>query len=111
MTRGEVWWADFGIPFGSEPGSKRPVLVIQDDEFNASDINTVVTVPFSTNLVLADAPGNVYFQADASGLPKDSVLVCSQINAIDRRRLVEKISKVEKRYFSEIEDGVRMSWG
>ena len=111
MTRGEIWWADFGIPFGSEPGFKRPVLVIQDDDFNRSEINTIVIVPFSTNLTLAEAPGNVYLEAQESGLTKDSVIVISQITAIDRRRLIEKISKMERKYFGEIEEGIKIVLG
>ncbi|MDF1568835.1 MAG: type II toxin-antitoxin system PemK/MazF family toxin [Spirochaetaceae bacterium] len=106
MTRGEIWWADFGIPFGNEPGFKRPVLIVQDDDFNKSNIWTVVVVPFSTNLLLADAPGNVLLAKDAGGLSKDSVLVTSQINTIDRARLIKKISKIEKRLFRELEEGM-----
>jgi mRNA interferase MazF len=111
MTRGEVWWADFGIPFGSEPGFKRPVLVIQDDDFNRSNISTIVIVPFTTNLTLADAPGNVFLEAIDSGLTKDSVLVTSQITAIDKKRLIERVSRVENRYFGEIEEGIRIILG
>jgi mRNA interferase MazF len=111
MTRGEVWWADLGIPFGSESGFRRPVLVVQDDEFNASTIKTVVVVPFSTNLNLAEAPGNVFLTKAETGLTKDSVLVSSQINAIDRTRLIERVSKIEKRWFGEIEEGLLIVLG
>ena len=111
MTRGEIWWADFGIPFGSEPGYKRPVLIVQDDYFNSSSIKTTVIVPFSTNLILADAPGNILLEKGLTKLSKDSVLVGSQIYSIDRRRLIEKISKVEKRLFADIEDGLLIVLG
>lgn len=111
MIRGEVWWADLGIPFGSEPGFKRPVLIIQNDEFNRSSINTIVIVPFTTNLALAEAPGNVFLDSVDSGLSKDSVIVSSQITAIDRQRLTEKISKIEKRFFGEIEEGINIVLG
>jgi mRNA interferase MazF len=60
MTRGEIWWADYGIPYGSEPGYRRPVIVIQNDFFNNSKINTTIVVPLSTNLLLADVPGNIF---------------------------------------------------
>ena len=109
--RGDIWLADFGIPFGSEPGFKRPVLIVQDDDFNKSTINTVVIVPFSTNLTLTEAPGNVYLESVDSGLSKDSVIVNSQITAIDRRRLLEKISKVDKKFFGEIEEGMNIVLG
>lgn len=106
MMRGDIWWADFGIPFGSEPGYKRPVLIVQDNSFNNSRISTVVIIPFSTNLVLADAPGNVLCEKELTRLTKDSVLVVSQIYSLDRRRLVEKISTLEKRLWAEIEEGL-----
>ncbi len=111
MTRGEIWWADFGVPFGSEPGFKRPVLIIQSDDFNKSTINTAVIVPFSTNIALAEAPGNVFLEAIDSGLTKDSVIVSSQMMAIDRMRLIDKISRVELRFFGEIEEGIRVILG
>jgi mRNA interferase MazF len=59
MIRGEIWWAQFGIPSGSEAGYKRPVLIVQDDSFNKSGIKTIVVLPLTTNLRLLDAPGNV----------------------------------------------------
>ncbi len=111
MTRGEIWWADFGIPFGSEPGFNRPVLIVQDDDFNRSNINTIVIVPFTTNIALAEAPGNVFLETNDTGLTKDSVLVISQITAIDRKRLIEKISRVENKFFGEIEEGMRIVLG
>lgn len=111
MTRGELWWADFGVPLGSEPGFRRPVLIVQDDGFNASAIRTVVVIPFSTNLVLADAPGNVLLEKESTGLSKDSVLVTSQISTIDRQRLMEKIATIDQRIFAEIEDGLRLVLG
>ncbi len=111
MTRGEIWWVDFGIPFGSENGYKRPALIIQNDEFNSSRIRTVVVIPFSTNLDLSEAPGNVFLEKRATGLTKDSVLVTSLIASIDQTRLAGKISNVDKRTFGEIEDGIRILLG
>ena len=91
MTRGEIWWADFGIPFRSEPGFQRPVLVVQDDAFNVSNIRTIVVLPFSTNLPFAEAPGNVFFGTESTGPSKDSVVVTSQIYSVDRARLIEQV--------------------
>jgi mRNA interferase MazF len=59
MTRGEIWWVDYGIPYGSEPGYRRPVIILQSDFFNSSKINTTVVIPISSNLLLADVPGNI----------------------------------------------------
>jgi mRNA interferase MazF len=91
MTRGEIWWADLEIPFGSEPGFRRLVVVVQADSFNRSRVSTVVVVPLTTNLELEEAPGNVFLETNESGLAKDSVVVVSQISAFDRKRLIEKV--------------------
>ena len=106
MTRGELWWADFGMPFGSESGYKRPVLILQNDFFNNSKINTAIVVPLTTNLLLADAPGNVPVTINESKLGKDSVIVISQIKAIDRRRLIEKITKIDRAIIGKVENSV-----
>ena len=106
MTRGELWWADFGIPFGSEPGYKRPVIIMQNDFFNRSYINTVIVIPLTTNMILADAPGNMAITKGESKLKKDSVIVLSQIEAIDRQRLIEKITKIERKIMEKIENNL-----
>ena len=59
IRRGEVWWADLGDPRGSGPGFRRPMLVVSSDTFNRSKIATVVCAVITSNLRLADAPGNV----------------------------------------------------
>ena len=106
MTCGELWWADFGIPFGSEPGYKRPVLIIQNDFFNNSKINTTIVIPLTTNLILADAPGNILITKRESKLKKDSVLTISQIEVIDRQRLIEKITKLDRTIIEKIENNI-----
>jgi mRNA interferase MazF len=111
LIRGEIWWADFGIPFGSEPGYRRPVLIIQDDAFNESRIDTVVVLPLSTNLSLENAPGNVSLAKADSGLPKDSVIVVSQLYTIDKARLLEQVSKVRKSVVNKVEQGIKLVLG
>jgi mRNA interferase MazF len=94
MIRGELWWVDYGSPYGSEPGYRRPVIIMQNDFFNNSKINTTVVVPLTTNLLLADVPGNILINKKDSKLNKDSVIMISQIGVIDKERLIEKISKI-----------------
>jgi mRNA interferase MazF len=106
MTRGELWWADFGIPFGSEPGYRRPVIILQNDFFNKSKINTTIVIPLTTNMILADAPGNILFKKNESKLKKDSVITISQIEVIGRHRLIEKITKLEKPILEKIESSI-----
>jgi mRNA interferase MazF len=111
MIRGDIWWADFGIPFGSEPGFRRPVLLIQSDTFNKSQLNTIVVIPLTTNLRLENAPGNLLLEKNESGLSKDSVIVVSQIYAIDKHRLIERASMVNRSILGEVEYGIKMVLG
>jgi len=111
MTRGELWWADFGLPFGSEPGYKRPVLIIQNDVFNNSKINTTIVIPLTTNLLLAEAPGNMIITGSESKLKKDSVIIISQIEAIDRQRLIKKITAVDGAIIKKVEDSIMFVLG
>lgn len=60
MTRGDVYMLDFGVPFGSEPGMRRPVVIIQADKENLNGLNTKVVVPLTSNTINADLKGNVF---------------------------------------------------
>ena len=91
VSRGDVFWASLPDPTGSGPGFRRPVAVAQGDAFNASRLATVVVVPLTSNLRWASAPGNVLLTAKATGLPRDSVANVSQIVAIDRSVLTERV--------------------
>jgi mRNA interferase MazF len=71
IAQGEIWWAEFPPPTGSEPGYRRPVVVVQGDALNRSKIATAVCVPLTSNLRWADAPGNVLLSARSTNLPKD----------------------------------------
>ena len=87
-------WVDLGRPLGSEPGYRRPAVVVQCDAFNRSRIGTVVCVPLTTNLTRVDAPGNVVVTADLTGLPQDSVANVSQIVTLDKSALSEPVGKL-----------------
>lgn len=107
MNRGEIWWADFGQPFGSEPGYRRPVLILQADSFNRSRIQTVVVVPLSAKTGLALAPGNVLCRPRETGLTKASVANVSQLTVVDRGRLADPVGVLSARLLTKVEDGVR----
>ncbi len=94
ISQGDVWWADLGEPAGSEPGFRRPVIVVQGDSFNRSALRTVVAVPLTSNLRWAAAPGNVRLSARATGLPRDSVANVSKLVALDRSILIERIGRL-----------------
>ncbi|NMG19764.1 type II toxin-antitoxin system PemK/MazF family toxin [Brasilonema bromeliae] len=108
MQRGEIWWADLPTPVASEPGYRRPVLVIQSDDFNRSRIRTVIVAVLTTNLRLAEAPGNVLVTTDETGLPQDSVVNVSQIITVDKSFLTERVSQVSDRVILLVEDGLRV---
>jgi len=91
IAQGEVWWADLGEPAGSEPGFRRPVVVVQGDAFNRSRIAIVVCVVLTSNLHWAEAPGNVVLTAKVTGLPKDSVANVSQVVTLDRSSLTARV--------------------
>ena len=91
ISQGEIWWADLPDPTGSGPGFRRPVIVVQGDSFNRSKIATVLCVPLTSNMRLADAPGNVALDEAMTGLPKSSVANVSQVVTLDRSQLTERV--------------------
>ena len=107
IQRGEIWWADLPEPRRSEPGFRRPVLVVQADSFNRSRIQTVLVAVITSNLDLADAPGNVVVPARSSGLPRDSVVNVSQVLTLDRSFLTEHAGTLSARLQSLVDAGLR----
>jgi mRNA interferase MazF len=107
VRRGEVWWAELPEPVASEPGYRRPVLIVQSDDFNRSRIHTVIAVVLTTNLRLAEAPGNVSLSQEDSALPADSVANVSQTITLDKAFLTERVSLVSDRIMMSVEDGIR----
>ncbi len=108
VAKGEIWWADLAEPAGSEPGFRRPVVVVQGDPLNRSRISTVVVVPLTSNLKWADAPGNVMLSAATTGLSRDSVANVSQIVTVDRTTLVERVSKLAQGKLDVVYAGIDM---
>lgn len=107
IERGEVWWASLPEPSASEPGYRRPVLIVQADAFNRSRLQTVVAVVLTSNLRLVEAPGNVLVPADASGLPRDSVANVTQVITVDREFLSERAGRLRGRLVEAVDDGLR----
>lgn len=108
VNRGQLWWADLAEPTGSEPGFTRPILVIQTDSFNKSNINTIIAVAITSNTRLAHAPGNVPLSKTKSGLSKDSVINVSQIITLDKESLSEAIGKLDKLTMQQVDNGLRL---
>jgi mRNA interferase MazF len=108
MHRGEIWWANLPDPIGSEPGYRRPVLVVQEDTFNQSRIQTVIVVAITSNVPLAEAPGNVFLPHTVSGLPRDSVANVSQILTLDKGFLTERLGALPNGLQEAVDEGLRM---
>jgi mRNA interferase MazF len=109
MERGEVWWAHLPDPIASEPGFNRPVLVVQSNAFNRSRIRTIIAVVLTSNLRLAEAPGNVLMPASDTGLPRDSVANVSQVITIDKSFLTKKCGKLPIQLIRSVDDGLRLA--
>ena len=108
INQGDVFWVDLSEPSGSEPGYRHPHVVIQNNVFNRSRINTVVVCALTSNLKRAQAPGNVLLEKREANLPKQSVVNVSQIFTVDKRDLDEKMGTLSRRRVRQILDGVRL---
>lgn len=111
MKRGEVWWASLPTPTGSDPGFRRPVLVVQSNPFNESRIATVIVASITSNLGLADAPGNVRLSKSEAGLPKASVINVSQILTLDSALLTSRVGSLPSTVMRRVDEGLRLVLG
>ena len=111
IRRGSVCWANLADPVGSAPGFRRPVLVIQSDDYNASTISTVVVVVITSTLRLAQYPDNVFVAADLSGLDRDSVVNMTQVLTVDRRQLTEPVGALPEAILDDVDVGLRRVLG
>lgn len=109
LARGDVWWADLPDPHGSEPGYRRPLLVVQNDAFNRSRLRTVIAVVLTGNVRLLEAPGNVLVPARTSGLPRDSVVNVSQVVTVDRDALTDRAGRVPSGVLEQVSAGLRLA--
>jgi len=111
ISQGEIWWAALPPPAGSGPGFRRPVLVVQGDPLNLSNIGTVVCVPLTGNLKWALAPGNVHLPARLTGLPKNSVANVSRIISVDKEFLAERVGKLPRSKLQSVLAGIDIVLG
>src|SRR4030067_510083 len=108
IRQGDIYWVDIGMPSGSEPGYRHPHVVIQNNLFNQSRINTVVVCALTSNLKRAKAPGNVLLDKGEANLPKKSVVNISQIFTVNKSDLSEKIGQVSEKRITEILNGIKL---
>jgi mRNA interferase MazF len=108
MKRGEIWWVSLRTPEGSEPGYRRPVVIVQSDLFNRSQIRTVIVAAITSNIRLAGAPGNVLLTRRESRLSRDSVVNVSQLLTLDRSFLTERVSRLSATSLEAVDDGLHL---
>jgi mRNA interferase MazF len=111
MKRGEIWWASLSAPTGSGSGFKRPVVIVQSNPFNQSRIATVVAAIVTSNMALADAPGNVRVAKGESGLRKPSVVNVSRLVTLDRELLTQRVRALPADTMGAIDEGLRLVLG
>jgi mRNA interferase MazF len=108
VKRGQIWWAELPEPTASEPGFKRPVIILQSDVFTNTLLSTVIVVAITSNLCLAAAPGNVQLSTKNTGLSRESVANVSQVITMDKRFLTELIGEINPSTMHQIDNGIRL---
>jgi len=108
MQRGEIWWASLAEPRGSEPGYRRPLVVVQSNAFTESRIETVIGAVVTSNVRLSAAPGNVLLPKKGSGLSRDSVVNVSQLVTINKSYLTERIGRLSAAQLQQLDQGLRL---
>jgi mRNA interferase MazF len=108
ITQGDIFWVDLGEPYGSEPGYRRPCVVVQRNRLNRSRIQTVVICVLTTNLERAAGLGNVLLAAGEADLPQQSVVVVSQLYSLDKRRLGVKIGTLSPERVRQVLAGIQL---
>ena len=111
VGRGEIWWADLPDPIKSKPGYKKPLVIIQANSFNKSKINTAICAIITSNIKLAQAPGNILLTEETTGLKKDSVINISQIITVDKSYLIERIGNLNNTQLQKLENGLKTILG
>lgn len=111
MRQGEIWWASLAPPRGSGPGYRRPVLIVQQDSFNLSRINTVVVVILTSTVRLDAAPGNVFLPKERTALPRGSVANVSQVVTLDKSFLTARVGRLPPELLSEVQEGLKLLLG
>ena len=111
IKRGDIWWASLPEPVGSSPGYPRPVLVVQSDRFNASDLNTIVIAVITKSMWLAEAEGNIFLTKAQSGLSHDSVVNVSQLFTVDESIVRDYVSSLSPKKIEQVNNGLKKVLG
>ena len=108
IKQGDVFWLKLRVPKGSEPGFRRPYVVVQNDVFNSSRISTVVVCAVTSNLMRSYAPGNITLKKGEANLLKKSVVNVSQIHTANKSDLKDRIGSLSSERTKEILNGIKL---
>ena len=108
IRQGDLFWITLSEATGSNPAYRHPHVVVQNNLFDDSRINTAVVCTLTSNLKRAEAPGNVLLEAKESGLPKASVVLVSQLFTVDKSDLTDHIGSLSKKRVRQILDGIHL---
>lgn len=108
INQGDIFWVDLGSPSGSEPAYRHPHLVIQNNVFNKSRINTVIVCSLTSNLQRAKSPGNVLLEKGEANLSKASVVNITQIFTVDKQDLSEKIGTLSHKRLNQVLEDINL---
>ena len=108
IAQGEIRWVSLGDPHGSAPAGRRPVLILQSDAFNRTDLATTIVAVVTRNTRLAQLPGNVFLPADSCGLGSDSVVNVTALTTVDKANLGEQAGVLPLHLWQEVARGVQL---
>ena len=108
IRQGDIYWIEFEEPEGSEPGYKHPHVVVQNNLFNRSQLNTILVCPLTSNLKRANSPGNVLLNKRETNLPKPSVVNVSQVFTVDKSQLGDYVGTLSLERLGQVLDGIKL---
>ena len=110
IKRGDIYYADLSPVVGSEQGGMRPVLIVQNDTGNKHS-PTVIAAAITSQINKARLPTHIELEAKCYGLSKDSVVLLEQIRTIDKRRLKERMGKLDDNLMNQVDNAIAVSFG
>ena len=110
VKRGDIYYADLSPVVGSEQGGMRPVLIVQNDTGNKHS-PTVIAAAITSQINKARLPTHIELEAQTYGLTKDSVVLLEQIRTIDKRRLKERMGKLDDSLMDQVDNAIAVSFG
>ena len=107
IARGDICWVDLGPIIDRGPAKRRPVVVVQSDDYTRSRLGTVVVAALTSKTARSTVPGNVFVPAGASALDRDSVVVGTEVLTLDRDRMGEPVGRLPIAIMREVDAGLR----